>query len=360
MKLHLSLLTLGFSLFGLNHTALADFEKDKAAIESMAGCYQVDYTYAETESIHPNYKLPAGTPVVYDARLNKNYQEFLSRHPEGHKLQAISKKLLFLRETDSPNEVHLQHIIFIKTNPHYDNQMPRGPVDFIIKHHSERWVYEPKAMVSYIGDNQWRLEDLENSKGKWSRTIMRLDDGPRYSCLTQWDHSHTYPQFTCNAYAPIPGREYRDMNRKDYHALERSALVTLFSGSFLERQANIKVKETQQNDSLVREALVQEEGKHWYIPMPKEECAFATTFSDRRQAFWSLTREFWDSIFQNNRIYREQDGANAANIWGSINGGPHIWVGFDFHHYQQGLESQYLAGQLRDSDVFSKLMELVD
>src|SRR5262249_39187825 len=98
----------------------------------------------------------------------------------------------------------------------------------------------------------------------------------------------------CENYAPIPGRETRDMGRHDYQTLERSTrLVAYDGGNWLERQNNVKVIE----QGGARTQLAREEGKNWYVRLPEQDGAPARAFARPHLAFWELLRATWDEVF---------------------------------------------------------------
>jgi hypothetical protein len=133
--------------------------------------------------------------------------------------------------------------------------------------------------------------------------VTNLDDGLRYQCAARWSEDTAYPEWACgNNYAPIPGRETRDMGRSDYQALERSTRIVVYgssqgggasqAGSWLERQDNVK---TIHGDG-GRVPLVRELGKNWYVRLPDAECAGGQAFAEAHRSVWTLLRETWDGV----------------------------------------------------------------
>ena len=105
--------------------------------------------------------------------------------------------------------------------------------------------------------------------------MTNLDDGLRYQCAARWTEDRAYPEWSCANYAPIPGRETRDMGRSDYQTLQRGTRIVVYGaaqgGSWLERQDNVKTIHTDSG----RVPLVRELGKNWYVRLPDAECAGA-------------------------------------------------------------------------------------
>src|SRR5580765_8338301 len=76
----------GFARAGDRH-----LDRGLQALQSMAGCYLVDYSYVETESLKPGY---ARDSRVYDVNRGKSVKEWI--YPE----------------TISPRRIRLQRILF--------------------------------------------------------------------------------------------------------------------------------------------------------------------------------------------------------------------------------------------------------
>jgi hypothetical protein len=161
-----------------------------------------------------------------------------------------------------------------------------------MRHQSEDWVYGAPFLYDFVAPLTWRVVDLRASPDLWTRRVTNLDDGLRYQCAARWRADTAYPEWTCASYAPIPGRETRDMGRADYQALDRTTRLVLYGESWLERQDNVKTIHREEG----RVPLVRETGKNWYVRLPDPECAGAQAFARPRQAFWALLRETWDGV----------------------------------------------------------------
>jgi hypothetical protein len=251
------------------------FERGRKAIESMMGCYLVDYSYTETESLKSGY---VRDNQVYDVNKNKSVKEWI------------------YAEEISPRRVRLQHVLFA-TDLSGDLIS-----DSLLKHQAEDWEYEAPFLYEFTVPFIWMVKELKSSPRLWTRRITNLDDGPRYECAASWSLSTAFPDWSCSNYAPIPGRETRDMGRKDYNALQRGTRIVVYAGSWLERQDNVK---TIDRDG-VRTPLAREAGKNWYVRLPDSECASARAFTQKRQSFWSLLRETWDEVLVGDRPFVEK------------------------------------------------------
>ena len=188
-------------------------ERGLQALQSMAGCYLVDYSYVETESLKPGYVRDGR---VYDVNRDKSVKEWI--YPE----------------TLSPRRIRLQRILFATD--------PAGAVraGSEIRHQTEDWEYGAPFLYDFVAPLTWHVRDLTSTPQLWTRRVTNLDDGLRYQCAARWTGDTAYPEWTCSNYAPIPGRETRDMRRADYQALDRTTRIIAYGSSWLERQDNVK------------------------------------------------------------------------------------------------------------------------
>lgn len=232
------------------------------AIHKMAGCYVVDYSYAETEALKRGYQVDKR---IYDVNKDKAVKEWI------------------YAEEVSPNRVRLQHVMFFADA---QGKLVDGSQ---LKHHAEDWEYAAPHWYDFEGPNAWTAKPLDPQGQTWLRRITNLDDGLRYQCAAAWTGGAN-PEWKCDNYAPIPGRETRDMKRKDYQTLARSTRVIVYGDSWLERQDNVKTI----HEGKRRTPLAKELGKNWYVRVPDHECADIRAWMAPRRAFWTLMRETWD------------------------------------------------------------------
>jgi hypothetical protein len=236
-----------------------------SAIQSLTGCYLVDYSYVETESLQPGYALDRR---VYDVNRDKSVKEWI------------------YAEVVTPRRIQLRRVLFATDL--------RGAVraGSELQHQTEDWEYGAPFLYDFAAASTWVVRDLRSTPDLWTRRITNLDEGLRYQCAASWRTDTAYAEWTCANYAPLPGRESRDMGRRDYDALERRTRIVAYGSSWLERQDNVK---TVHRDG-TRQPLARETGKNWYVRLPESECAGAKEFARPRQAFWTLVREVWDGI----------------------------------------------------------------
>jgi hypothetical protein len=243
----------------------AQLPRGLRALSSMAGCFLVDYSYVETEAIKPGYARDAR---VYDVNRDKSVKEWI--YPEHI----------------SPTRVRLQRILFATD---LAGAVRPGSE---LRHQTEDWEYGAPFLYDFVAPSTWQVRDLTATRDVWTRRVTNLDDGLRYQCAARWRTDTAYPEWTCANYAPVPGRETRDMSRKDYQTLDRTTRIVAYGQSWLERQDNVKTI----HQAGARTPLVRETGKNWYVRLPDAECAAGQAFARPRQAFWALSRETWDGV----------------------------------------------------------------
>jgi hypothetical protein len=253
-------------------------DRGRQAVLSLAGCYLVDYSYVETEGIRPGY---ARDPRVYDVNRDKSVKEWIWA-------DALSER-----------RIRLQRILFATD---LGGAVRAGS---LIRHQLEDWEYDAPFLYELVAPRRWQPRDLRAAPGRWTRRITNLDDGLRHQCAAPWRTDTAYPEWSCEGYAPIPGRETRDMGRADYDTLERRTRVIAYGGSWLERQDNVKTI----HGSGTRTALARETGKNWYVRLPDAQCAAGQAFARPRQAFWALLRETWDSVLTGDAAFVERTPA---------------------------------------------------
>lgn len=274
MKFSLLVLTLFSSLVMAKQDDLA---KGRETLAKMQGCYLVDYSYVETEALKQGYVLDHR---VYDVNKNKSMKEWI------------------YMEDISPNHVRLQHILF---GVSLDGKVMEGSE---LRHQAEDWEFNAPYLYNFVAPGQWEVRDLRASPNMWTRRITSLDDGLRYQCMSDWNFTNESPEWSCANLAPIPGREFRDMKRKDYNELDRFTRIMVYRGNWLERQENTKI--VFDKDSKVSTPLAKETGKNWYVRLPDSECKAAQDFAKPRKEFWSILRETWAEVLDGKSPFHEK------------------------------------------------------
>ncbi len=267
---------------------MANFEKDKETILRQSGCFLIDYNFTEVESLKDGYQLDER---VYDTNSDKTTYE------------------LIVPIVKSANEIRLQHILFVK-------DLVTGEVNGMIKHQAEDWAYEPSFVFDFVSTGNWSPLDIQSNSGKWVRKITNLDDGLRYQCAAAWDHTKANSEWNCANFAPIPGRETRDMGRKDYQALDRNTRIISYENSWVERQNNVKTI----LDGTNRTPLARELGRTWLIRQSTQVCDEAKKLFDERKDFWAILMNVWEEYLGKKESFSEKARVNNESRYGKILG----------------------------------------
>ena len=136
--LHAALLVLLTLLSGVGapsvHAQDAQLARGQNAVQSMAGCYLVDYSYVEVEAIKPGYQRD---PRVYDVNRDKSAKEWIAA------------------EQITPTRLRLNRILFLSDLA--------GTVreDATIRHQSEDWEYNAPFLYDFVAPLHWQVRDLD-------------------------------------------------------------------------------------------------------------------------------------------------------------------------------------------------------
>src|SRR4029453_12524907 len=113
-------------------------------VQRMAGCYLVDYSYTEVESLKPGYTRDAR---VYDVNRDKSAKEWITA------------------EDLSPRRIRLQRILFLTD---LAGAIREGS---LIKHQSEDWEYGAQFLYDFVAPRTWQVRDLKATPGLWTRRV---------------------------------------------------------------------------------------------------------------------------------------------------------------------------------------------
>lgn len=172
------------------------FEQDRQSILAQAGQYRVHFDMRENVSFHADYdpmegKLSGGSEIV---------------------------RVVY----DKGDRISLQHILVME----HEGQA------IVIKHWRQDWVYQPEAVLTYVGANEWALTPVSADQrvGAWSQTVWQTDDSPRYGGVGRWNYANGMKVWSSEpTWRPLARRDavlnpvydrYLGTNR---HALTRTA-----------------------------------------------------------------------------------------------------------------------------------------
>ncbi|AWV91078.1 DUF6607 family protein [Bradymonas sediminis] len=251
--------------------AAADFKTDDSAqqdrkslerdlIKSMAGCYTVDFQFAETFAPRGDY--------AFRERYHESAREYV----------------FVLEETD--DMVSLQHLLRVG-NPKFDGVPGKTTM---IKHWRQDWVFENREFMSYVKDFEWEKLHLpeEVVRGIWTQKVYQVDDAPRYEALGRWVHQQGRHYWDGMTDAPLPRRDRT--TRDDYNVLKRDCRVEVFAdGSWEIDQDNRKI----QRDDAGRDQLIcMEKGLETFTPTDFERAPFDRWWKTQDK-FWADVRACW-------------------------------------------------------------------
>lgn len=229
------------------------FEKDRRAILSMAGEFQVGFHFRETLSLHRDYA------IREKAYNEKAFETVKVVEDEGRRIV-------------------LQHLLQV------------GPT--VVKHWAQIWTYEDAEILEFQGHRTWVAKTVPEAeaKGKWTQRVTQVDDSPRYEGIGAWVHFGDSSEWTATANRPLPRREHT--KRKDYDLLVVTNRHTVTPRGWFHEQDNAKwVKRDGGEYPLCREV-----GLNDYIRVEGHDFAKADEYWEKTSSFWKDVRLVWDEL----------------------------------------------------------------
>ena len=130
--------------------------KDREAIKSMCGCYEVTFNFAET----------------FNYSTDSLYKPSKTKVDKGLEWAELI--------TDEDDKISIQHLLQVgnPADPH------------IVKHWRQDWLFENTDLYSYNANNTWTFKKLpaDQVKGQWTQKVYQVDDSPRYEGSSTWVH----------------------------------------------------------------------------------------------------------------------------------------------------------------------------
>tara|TARA_A100001011_G_C14159395_1_gene777561 strand:- start:59 stop:976 length:918 start_codon:yes stop_codon:yes gene_type:complete len=234
---------------------------DYQAIKKMAGCYNIEFNFAETF----------------------NYSDDSSYVKSPNKIAYATELVKVIKDT--PSEISLQHILV----------MGSGKNQFIIKHWRQDWLYENRNFYMYDFENKWIYKNYEpeNIVGQWTQKVFQVDDCPRYEGTGHWIHINGKSYWESETTAPLPRREYT--KRSDYNQLYRRSRHEITSYGWLHEQDNDKII---RNINGIDSLLAKEKGFNTYTRISDETCEGGEIWWNENSKKWDLIREVWNEFFE--------------------------------------------------------------
>lgn len=233
-------------------SAGAQVPQDRARIDKLCGCFEVEFKYAETFSPDKNYK-----------------------YHDREEISGGTELTLPIEVSD--RKIVMQHLLVITDS-------------MIIKHWREEWTYENPVVWKYQGDKVWTKQVLspEQVKGKWTQTVWEVSDEPRYQGYSQWVSLDNKVIWQNTTDAPLPRREYS--TRSDYNILKRTNRLSINDSGYIHEQDNQKIIRKDGTDKL----LAEEKGINSYKRLDDKQCAAAKYYWEKNKVFWTKVRKTWE------------------------------------------------------------------
>ena len=253
-------------------------ERDRHAILSMAGTFQVTFQFDEV--------------ATFRAQSNAS---------KPHRSGALELVKVI---ADRGDFISLQHLLVVGT----------GDAQQVIKHWRQDWQYEPETVWMYIGNKTWSPYDVEPEAriGAWSQTVYQVDDGPRYAAVSRWTHEGGQSMWESGeTWRPLPRREHTI--RDDYDVLVGTNRHVLTHDGWVHQQDNQKVVLRDGAFTL----LAREIGVNTYKSVEEEDLSIAEKFWNEKQDFWNAVRKAWEDVFyngQNVRIVEVDDSGSHLGM----------------------------------------------
>ena len=233
-----------------------DMQKDQRAILAMAGSYDVEFDFAETEVLAPGYQ----------------------KHP-AHKSYATE---LVIPIENTPGRVSLQHIL----------QLGESSNAAIIKHWRQDWVFEDPEIFEFRGRETWEKRTFTPAAVQctWSQAVFGVEDAPRYDGFGRWAHDAGGSVWESGeTWRPLPRREYT--TRNDYDVLVAINKHRITKDGWEHEQDNTKLVLEP------RHALVREHGLNRYSHAKPADTRAAAAYWQATAPFWQEVRKEWADVF---------------------------------------------------------------
>jgi hypothetical protein len=265
-----------------------DFERDRAAILSLAGEYRVSFHFLETLG------------------LTENFQPDRPYH-------SWTTERVHLVE-DTGNRISLQHTLEM----YFLEDDGKVSEPSLVKHWRQDWTYEDREILAYLGDSTWeeRTVGSDEVKGAWSQAVFQVDDGPRYETFGHWEHRGNLSCWTSKAFLrPLPRRE--QSVRKDYEVLDGFHRIVLTPTGWLhEQHAWKRVAGEASKDSAAAPAfLAAEIGLDRYERITAPELTASRDYWEKTKPYWAIVRRVWSETLATNERFRLEDKVKGDTLY---------------------------------------------
>lgn len=228
-----------------------DPQRDVAAIRAMAGSYDVDFTFEETEILTSGYQ-------------------------KRHLHRSAATELVTLIE-DTLSSVSLQHVLVVGGG--------------VVKHWRQDWTFQDRELLEFRGRGVWERRTLspEAVHCAWTQAVFGVDDSPRYEGYGRWTHDARGSVWESGeTWRPLPRREYT--TRSDYDVLVGVNRHRITAAGWEHEQDNVKLVLEP------RHLLVREHGLNGYTRTNAAETQPAAVYWQSTAPFWKEVRAEWARV----------------------------------------------------------------
>jgi hypothetical protein len=282
--------------------SFAQQQSGKKNIESLCGCFDVEFKYAETFSPDTSYKF--------------------------HDRETISGGTEYIFPViNIDNRLVLQHLLVVTD-------------EIIVKHWREEWTYENPVIYNFKGNKTWIKEQLkpEQVKGRWTQSVWEVSDAPRYQGVSDWVNVDGKTIWQNTAFAPLPRREYSVRN--DYNILKRENRIIITNDGWIHDQNNEKIIRTNGTDKL----LTEEKGVNTYTKINESACAAAKAYWEKNKLYWTKVRLIWENFIKTHATIKLKEDV----------------VGKPMHDYLFAIAKEFADKKITDMQADEKLKEIFE
>jgi hypothetical protein len=247
----------------LTFNSIAQKKEDIKSIQSLCGCFEVDFKYAETFATDTAYKF-------------------------SNKYRAKGLEYVVAEESGDSKFI-IQHLLVADDN--------------VIKHWREDWTYQDTRQLQFVHSAQWKpvLLRPEEVKGQWTQSVWEVDDAPRYTGTASWIHADGKSYWENVTDAPLPRREYT--KRNDYNVMRRGNRIRITDTGWVHEQDNDKIV---RKENGADHLLAQEKGFNIYKKVDDSKCTIAATWWKKNNTYWNTVRKSWDNLLKDKTAVRLQ------------------------------------------------------
>lgn len=252
--------------------------EDIKAIQSMCGCYEVQFNFTET--------------FVY-SKDTSTYKPSKTKHETALEWVELVE--------NTPNKLVLQHIL-ITGNKEED----------IVKHWRQDWLYENTDLLAFNKELTWNYKKLTPAavKGQWTQKVYQVDDSPRYEGSATWSTVDGVTSWKNTTDAPLPRREHTIRN--DYNVLKRRNIHEITAKGWIHEQDNDKIIRTTSGNDVV---LAQEKGMDIYTKVPNKKCQIAQQWWSKNKDLWAKVRLEWTKVYGQNQDLTLEKKINKKSLF---------------------------------------------